>query len=71
MDDDAPIREFADRGIVWLLESSENLYGLLKIAAGWLAESLDCSRAKRLNRSFVPDDQHKTEADVVFRVTFS
>jgi hypothetical protein len=70
MEDDAPIREFADRGIVWLLESPESLRGLIQLAAAWLAESLDFSRAERQNRSFVPDDLHRREADIVFRVPF-
>ena len=56
------IREFPDRGTLWLLESPENLRELIRLLAQELANRLDFSRAKRLNRSFVPDDLHKREA---------
>lgn len=65
-----PIREFADRGTLWLLESPENLRGLLQIAAADLAAQLDFTRAERINRSFVPDDLQKQEADLLYRVPF-
>ncbi len=60
--DDAPIREFPDRGTIWLLESPSNLRDL--------AARLDFDRAERINRSFVPDDLHEREADLLFRVPF-
>ncbi len=65
-----PVREFADRGTLWLLESPENLRGLLQLVARDLAERLDFARAERINRSFVPDDLHKQEADLLYRVPF-
>jgi len=68
--DEPPIREFADRGTLWLLESPENLRGLLRLVAADLADRLDFSRATRINRSFVPDDLHKQEADLLYRVPF-
>ncbi len=65
-----PIREFADRGTLWLLESPENVRGLLQIVAREIAERLDFMRAQRVNRSFIPDDLQKQEADLLFRVPF-
>jgi predicted transposase/invertase (TIGR01784 family) len=63
-----PIREFADRGTLWLLESPENLRGLVQLVAKDIADRLDFSRAQRVNRSFIPDDLHKQEADLLFLV---
>ncbi len=65
-----PIREFADRGILWLLESPQNLRDLLALIAYEIADRLDFSRAQRLNRSFIPEDLHKQEADLLYRVPF-
>jgi hypothetical protein len=60
---DPPIREFADRGTLWLLESTSNLRDLV-------ADALDFGSAERVNRSFVPADLHKQEADLLYRVPF-
>ncbi|MCX6360992.1 MAG: Rpn family recombination-promoting nuclease/putative transposase, partial [Armatimonadetes bacterium] len=68
--DDPPIREFADRGTLWLLESTSNLRDLVAMAAREVADSLDFERAERVNRSFVPADLHKQEADLLYRVPF-
>ncbi len=68
--DDAPIREFPDRGTIWLLESPANLRDLIAMVAQDIADGLDFDRAERINRSFVPDDLRKTEADLLFRVPF-
>ncbi len=65
-----PIREFADRGTLWLLELPENLHALVRLMAADLADHLDFSRAQRENRSFIPDDLHKQEADLLYRVPF-
>ncbi|HLK60937.1 MAG TPA: Rpn family recombination-promoting nuclease/putative transposase, partial [Chthonomonadaceae bacterium] len=65
-----PVREFADRGTLWLLELPENLRGLLRLIAADLADKLDFHRAERINRSFVPDDLQKQEADLLYRVPF-
>lgn len=65
-----PIREFQGRGTLWLLESPENLRGVIAILAGELADRLDFARAERINRSFVPADLHKQEADLLYRVPF-
>jgi flagellar biosynthesis/type III secretory pathway protein FliH len=62
-EEEPPIREFADRGTLWLLEAPQNLRGLLRLVAAEIAEPLDFARAERINRSFVPDDLHKQEAD--------
>ena len=65
-----PIREFADRGTLWLLESPENLRDLLRLVAADIADKLDFARAERINRSFIPDDLQKQEADLLYRVPF-
>lgn len=64
------IREFNDRGTLWLLEDPENARGLLQILEPSLAETLDFGRAERINRSFIPADLHKQESDLIFRVPF-
>lgn len=53
-----------------LLELPENVRGLLTPVARDIAERLDFSRATRVNRSFVPDDLHKQEAELLYRVPF-
>ncbi len=68
--DDASIREFADRGTIWLLGSPANLRDLVAMAAKDIADSLEFSRAERVNRSFVPAKLHKQEADLLYRVPF-
>ena len=68
--DDPPIREFADRGILWLLESPQNLADLLRLLSSELAAQLDFPRAQRINRSFVPPNLHKQEADMLVRIPF-
>jgi hypothetical protein len=55
-----PIREFADRGTLWLLESPENLRGLVRLLTADIADRLDFTRAERLNRSFIPVDSSQT-----------
>lgn len=68
--DDPPIREFADRGVIWLLEHPPNVAGLIRVVAADLADRLDFSRAVRLNRSLIPAGLHKQEADLIFRVPY-
>lgn len=68
--DDPPIREFADRGILWLLESPQNLADLLRLLSTELAAQLDFTRVQRINRSFVPPNLHKQEADMLVRIPF-
>lgn len=65
-----PIREFADRGTRWLLDLPQNLRGLLRLAAADIADRLDFDRAERIERSFIPDDLQKQEADVIYRVPY-
>jgi predicted transposase/invertase (TIGR01784 family) len=65
-----PVREFADRGTLWLLDLPENLRGLLKLVAAPLVDKLDFSRAERQNRSFIPDDLQKQEADLLYKIPF-
>jgi len=68
--DEAIIREFPDRGTLWLLESPENVRGLIRLLAHDLADQLDFAHAERINRSLVPADLHKQEADLIYRVPF-
>jgi predicted transposase YdaD len=65
-----PIREFTDRGVLWLLESPRNLHDLVALLSHEIAEHLDFDRAERVNRSFIPEDLHKQEADLLYRVPF-
>jgi len=69
-EDIAIIREFPDRSIKWLLETPENVRGLLLVVARDIAEHLDFTRVRRLPRSFIPDDLRKREADLIFLVPF-
>ncbi len=69
-EEEPPIREFADRGTLWLLELPENLRGLLQLVANEIAQRLDFSRAERINRSFIPDNLHKQEADLLHRIPY-
>ena len=64
------IREFNDRGTLWLLEDPANLRDLLQILAPDLAARLDITRAERVNRSFVPADLQKEESDLIFRIAY-
>jgi hypothetical protein len=64
------IREFPDRSIRWLLETPDNLHGLLSVVVGDLAKRIDYSRTELLNRTFILDDFRKREADIIFKVPF-
>ena len=68
--DEKVIREFNDRGMIWFLESNANLKDLMKIVAEDIAEKLDFSMAVRLNRSFIPQDLYKQEADMLYSIPF-
>jgi Putative transposase, YhgA-like len=62
------VREFHDRGALWLFEDPRQLRELLQILEPALAEMLDFSRARRENRSFIPADLRKQESDLIFLV---
>lgn len=64
------IREFPDRSIQWLLETPDNVRGLLLIVASDLAKRIDYTGLKRINKTFISDDLQKHEADMVFTVPF-
>ena len=64
------IREFNNRGTLWLLEDPANLRDLLQILAPELAARLDITRAERVNRSFIPADLQKEESDLIFRLAY-
>jgi hypothetical protein len=65
------IREFPDRSIRWLLETPDNIRGLLLAVAADLAERIDYTQLQRLDRTFIPDSFGKREADMVFVAPFS
>lgn len=62
-----PVREFPDRGVKWLLESPDNVRGLLRLLAPDLADRIDFARLERVQTTFVPDDLSKQESDLPFR----
>jgi hypothetical protein len=64
------IREFNDRGTLWLLEDPVHLRNLLQILEPELAARLDIEHAERINRSFIPADLIKEESDLIFRIPF-
>ena len=64
------IREFNDRGTLWLLEDPVCLRDLLQILAPDLAARLDITRTERVNRSFIPADLRKEESDLIFRIAY-
>ena len=61
-----PVREFSDRGIKWLLESPENVYGLLQLVIPEILESVDFSRLEKLPDTFIPDNLRKQESDLLY-----
>lgn len=65
-----PLRDFADRGTAWLLESPSNLRDLVGLIEAQLAAKLDFSRATPDNRPLLGDDLDKRQNDVLFRVPF-
>jgi hypothetical protein len=65
------IREFDDRGSLWLFEDPENLRGLLQILDADLAARLDFTRATRATRSFIrPDLREKEQVGQWVRVVW-
>jgi predicted transposase YdaD len=64
------IREFSDRSIQWLLETPDNIHGLLQVVSSDIAKQIDYSRIERVNRTFILDDFQKREADMIFTAPF-
>lgn len=62
------IREFNDRGTLWLFEDPQHVRELLMLLEPGVAAQLDFARAERVNRSFVPADLRKLESDLIFSV---
>ena len=70
-DEDPPlIREFYDRGFLMLLENIQLLKELLFIISKELAAYFNFERAIRINRSLIPEDLQKLEADLLYHVPF-
>ncbi|MBC8231512.1 Rpn family recombination-promoting nuclease/putative transposase [bacterium] len=65
-----PVREFADRGTKWLLESSENVSGLLQIIDFSLSTKIDFSRLHDEKKTFILDNLRQQESDLVFTAPF-
>ena len=65
-----PVREFADRGTKWLLESPENVSGLLQILDFNLSNQIDFSHLHDEKKSFILDNLRKQESDLVFTAPF-
>jgi len=65
-----PVREFADRGIKWLLESPENVSGLFQILDITLSKKIDFSRLRDEKKSFILDNLRQQESDLVFTAPF-
>jgi hypothetical protein len=59
------IREFYDRGNLWLFEDPQNLRDLPRLLVPELADGLDFARARRENRSFIPADLQEQESDLI------
>jgi hypothetical protein len=64
------IREFYDRGNLWLFEDLQNLRDLLRLLVPDLVDRLDFARARRENRSFIPADLQEQESDLIVSVPF-
>jgi hypothetical protein len=65
------IHDFPDRAIRWLLETPDNVRGLLSVVVAGLAKRIDYSRIQRLDRTFIADNFRKREADLVFTAPFT
>ncbi|MBC8230754.1 Rpn family recombination-promoting nuclease/putative transposase [bacterium] len=65
-----PVREFADRGTKWLLESPENVLGLLQILDFNLSTKIDSSRLHDEKKTFILDNLRQQESDLVFTAPF-
>jgi len=70
------VREFADRGTKWLLESPENVLGLLQILDFDLSTKIDSSRLHDEKKSFILDNLRpevlrlRLQSDLVFSAPF-
>ena len=65
------IHEFPDRAIRWLLETPDNVKGLLlTTVAADLAKHIDYTHLQRLDRTFISDNFRKREADLIFTAPF-
>jgi len=57
----ALIREFPDRSIKWLLETPENVRGLILITDRNLAKRINYEKLERINQTFILDSFRKLE----------
>jgi len=63
-----PIREFPDRGVRWLLDTPENLRGVVQLLAQEITEQLDFSRAEPVEHTFIQENLRKWESDLLHRI---
>ncbi len=64
------LRDFPDRAIRWLLESPDNVRGLLNTAAPGLADRFDVSKLRQEKCTFVQESLRKRETDCILRAPF-
>lgn len=64
------LREFPDRAIRWLLETPDNLRGLLLTINEDIAERIDYKNIQRMERTFIGNNFRKREADILFKAKF-
>lgn len=62
------VREFNDRGLIWLLESPKNLEHFMKLFVPEISHRLDFSQVERIPRSFITSELDKTETDILYRI---
>ena len=64
------VGHFADKSARWLFKKAENLQGLVLILASELAEHLDFTQTKIVNRNIVDNTLRDLVSDMVFTVPF-
>ena len=65
-----PVRQFADRGLQWLLTSPEHVREVILQVAPEMAKAIDFARMATMGTSFIPDNLRQRECDVLVRVPF-
>ena len=64
------VGHFSDKSARWLFKRSENLHGLVLMLASELAEHLDFTQTRIVNRNIVDNTLRDLVADMVFTVPF-
>ena len=66
-----PVREFADRGLRWLLSVHENVREVIRQVSPEIEAAIDFSKMTVNETSFIPASLRKQECDVLVRVPFN